>query len=617
VNTQEILNALNLGESKDWEFKSAKGGLPRSLWETYSAMANTDGGVILLGVENDGTVSGLGDAATTQANFWSTVNNRGHVSANLLTNDQVHVEKLVHKDVLVVEVPRANRRQRPVYIGQNPLDGTYRRNFEGDYHCSRDEVGRMLADQAEEPADSLILPNFGLDDLDDPTVSQYRNRFSARTPQHPWLAEGVQGLLEKLGGWRVDRNTGEKGITIAGLLMFGKDEAIRDPNAVPQFHLDYREKLSDDPKVRWTDRLTIDGTWVGNLFQFYQKVIQRLTTDLKVPFKMQPDLFRKDDTIIHEAIRESLVNSIIHSDFRGQGGIVVEKYRNRLEISNPGTLLVSLDQLLKGGVSECRNKSLQLMFLMIGGGEKAGSGIDKIRQGWRSQHWRSPAIQQRMKPDRVMLILPMVSLLPEESVEKLRRSLGKQFDELSNLERQALVTAEVEGEVSNGRLREICADHPTDITQMLQGLVSKGMLNQYGKKRGATYGLSDQFTNSTYLTKDSTNSIENSTQIDSATPHIPTATSPESDPKLLAIASPARSKGRLPTEEMRKLILDLCVGVFLTPRQLGELLDRQAVGLQQNYLREMVQCGMLELRFPEELNHPNQAYTTKTATTQS
>ena len=176
--------------------------------------------------------------------------------------------------------------------------------------------------------------------------------------------------------------------------MFGKDEAIRDPAAISGYHVDYREKLSPDPSVRWTDRLTIDGTWVGNLFQFYQRVIQRLTVDLKLPFQLGSDLFRKDETLVHEAIREALVNALIHADYRGLGGIVVEKYRDRIELSNPGSLLLSLEQVWSGGVSECRNKSLQTMFLMIGGGEKAGSGIDKIRQGWRAQHWRLPIIRE-------------------------------------------------------------------------------------------------------------------------------------------------------------------------------------------------------------------------------
>ena len=101
----------------------------------------------------------------------------------------------------------------------------------------------MLADQSEVPADSMILEGFGLDDLDQTSLQQYRNRFSAREPQHPWLSEDIKGLLIKLGGWRTDRQSNQEGLTVAGLLMFGKDEAIRDPSALPQYQVDYREKL--------------------------------------------------------------------------------------------------------------------------------------------------------------------------------------------------------------------------------------------------------------------------------------------------------------------------------------------------------------------------------------
>src|SRR5262249_59835921 len=136
--------------------------------------------------------------------------------------------------------------------------------------------------------------------------------------------------------------------------------------------------------------------------------------------------------------------------------------KDSLEMSKPGTLLVSFDQLLTGGVSECRNKALQTMFLMIGGGERAGSGIDKIRQGWRSQHWRTPGIQERTQPDRVRLVLPMVSLLPEESMQRLRARFGRRIERLNSLAVQALVTADLEGQVTNLRLREMSEEHPAD-----------------------------------------------------------------------------------------------------------------------------------------------------------
>lgn len=130
-------------------------------------------------------------------------------------------------------------------------------------------------------------------------------------------------MLSKLGGWRRDRKTGTEGVTVAGLLMFGRDETLRE--GVPGYHVDYRERLSDDPAERWSDRLTADGTWQPNLFQFYLRVVQRLVADLKLPFQLDADLFRKGETEVHEAIREALVNALIHADYNGQGAACRER----------------------------------------------------------------------------------------------------------------------------------------------------------------------------------------------------------------------------------------------------------------------------------------------------
>lgn len=623
MDEQSLLNALALGEERDWEFKSAKGGLPGSLWETYSAMANTDGGVVALGVERIGEhhhVGGLGDVAQLKKSFWDTVNNRGKVSINLLTDEDVQTRMVGSKAVLIIRVPRASRQQRPVFVGQNPLTGTYRRNYEGDYHCTEQEVGRMLADRVDDSTDSRILENFTLEDLDQTTLNQYRQRFSTRSPNHPWLAEDVKGFLVKLGVWRLDRQTGKDGVTVAGLLMFGQTRAILDPLGVPEFHVDYREKLSDDPQVRWTDRITWDGTWEANVFQFYQRVLPKLTADLKTPFQLERDLFRKDETIVHEAIREALVNALIHADYRGQGGIVIEKYRHAFELSNPGTLLVSREQLLRGGVSECRNKSLQTMFLMIGSGEKAGSGLDKIRQGWAAQQWMRPRIFETYRPDRVGLSLPMVSMLPEDSQERLRSQFGVRMDTLGPVELQALITADVEGCVSNARMQEVTTEHPADLTRILQGLANQGFLRQRGQKRGTLYLLPG---------RDSIHSAMSSEKLtgDSihkrGTPYIAPGDSIhktrdlasltlEERRKLEVIAAASQADTRLRTEEMRHLILSICDGVYLTAVELGQLLRRNPVGLRTRFLGKMVAEGLLLRKYPDEPNRPDQAYTTRT-----
>jgi len=225
-------------EGVDTEFKSAKGGLPKSLWETYSAFANTAGGTIYLGVketDHGPVTSGLVDVERLQREFWVTLNNPQKVSQNILQEHHVSIETHQGDAILVIEVPRATRSERPVYIGTDPFKGTYRRNHEGDFRCNEAEVQRMFADRLEQqPADSRILEYFDIEDLDSASIKQYRNRVASRVPDHPWLAEDDRGLLIKLGGWRKDRRSGDEGLTLAGLLMFGKVEAIQDVAALPE-----------------------------------------------------------------------------------------------------------------------------------------------------------------------------------------------------------------------------------------------------------------------------------------------------------------------------------------------------------------------------------------------
>ena len=175
-------------EDNRLEAKKAKDSLPQNLWDTYSAMANCYGGMILLGVteDSDGNFSatGISDAVKLQKDFWNTINNRKKVSINLLTDDDVKILQLDGKDILTIQVPRARREEKPVYINDDLMNGTFRRNGEGDYHCTKAEVKAMLRDQTEETADMKILEDMEISDLNAETVHAYRNRHAAYQNDH-------------------------------------------------------------------------------------------------------------------------------------------------------------------------------------------------------------------------------------------------------------------------------------------------------------------------------------------------------------------------------------------------------------------------------------------------
>jgi len=134
-------------------------------------------------------------------------------------------------------------------------------------------VKRMLADQTEDAPDSKVLPKFGLNDLALESLKLYRNQFASLKPDHPFLTGDETDFLSKLGGWNRDRNTSEEGLTLAGLLMFGKYNSIRE--ICPNYYVDYQERPLDGSN-RWVDRVEPDGTWSGNLYDFYRRVILKL-----------------------------------------------------------------------------------------------------------------------------------------------------------------------------------------------------------------------------------------------------------------------------------------------------------------------------------------------------
>ena len=142
-----ILNKYK--ENTRIEAKQATGGLPHSIWETYSAFANTSGGVILLGVaenKKDKTLYpvDLPDPNRLIAQFWEGINDKNIVSANLLKKEDITVEKVDGKEIVVICVRKAKRVERPIYIGNNPKTGSYYRSGESDLRFTAAQVEKLL-----------------------------------------------------------------------------------------------------------------------------------------------------------------------------------------------------------------------------------------------------------------------------------------------------------------------------------------------------------------------------------------------------------------------------------------------------------------------------------------
>ena len=295
-------------------------------------------------------------------------------------------------------------------------------------------------------------------------------------------------------------------------------------------------------------------------------------------------------------------------------GILVQKRPDGFLFRNPGNLRVSLDQALDGGLSDCRNRSLQKMFQMIGEGEQAGSGLPKILSAWKGQHWRVPELEERSAPEHTVLFMSLASLMSEETLADLDERVGVEFRSLPEAARLALATALLEGEVTNDRLKTATGLHRTDLTVLLRDLTRQGFLISVGRGRGTHYhlvghtqdlsGQSSLFdlieddTNSQHITGGSQHNDGGSQHNDEHKGSSDITNTQFNE--LMSISLVFREGKRAASgEQVQKLILELTKDHFLSRGQLAELLGRAEGTIQNHYLTRMVKEGALQMKFPD------------------
>lgn len=653
IHISDKLDLMTLAESSELEFKlaqgkSGKGKLPDDFWPTYSAMANSRGGYVVLGVrEKSGqlVLAGIEDIETVQKQLFDLVDNKDKVNINLLSNNSVEVFIIEGKQLLIINIPPASREQKPVYLNNQPMKETFIRMHEGDHRCSQEQVKRMFAEQVENSRDDKILTGFTFDDIDRDSLNAFKNLFASSKPQHPWLELKLFDMFKQIGGWRKNRQTGEEGITLAGVMMFGSWSAIQE--ASPNYFVDYRERDEANTQ-RWIDRIHPDGSWSGNIFDFYRRTYRKLITDLKVPFELQKGT-RLDDTKAHEAIREALVNTLVHADYTGRSSILVIKRPDLFGFRNPGLMRVPPEIAIKGGESDCRNRRMHQMFLLIGAGERAGSGVPKIYSGSEWARWRKPKLYEKQSPsEQTILELSTTSLIPKEVTELLSILFGKRFYELNELEQMIVTTAAIEGWVNHERSCQLTSKHSRDVTLALPRLVDRGFLTASGVKKDKSYSLpgmelpspedvfTSTFTNLENLTHNSTSLTHSSKSLTHSASNNETVKTDERDSegrfisdklnkpfidkldalsetfriRLNALGSRAKTQRRLDVNTMKHIIRELCEGHYIAVSVLAVLLERKPQSLRQNYLKPMTTEGVLKMAFPHKANSPLQGYST-------
>ncbi|MFT4039849.1 MAG: putative DNA binding domain-containing protein [Thermomicrobiales bacterium] len=254
-----LLDELGEAESLDLEFKEAGGGIPHALWETICAFANTSGGTFVLGVteqQQNLVVAGVPHLQQRLDDLHSQSRNQRKISHDVLSSGNVSVRSIDGKDVIIIAVRAVDRRSRPVYVNGQLSTGTYLRRHSGDFVASEHEIRQMMREAVDLSPDQVILPWADITMLDREAIDAYRRRLIVHSPSTPWVEYSEIQLLSAIEGYRKDLQTQEEGVTVAGLLMFGRTEHIR---AWRTRHLIDARSLprgADLSEPDWTDRVT-------------------------------------------------------------------------------------------------------------------------------------------------------------------------------------------------------------------------------------------------------------------------------------------------------------------------------------------------------------------------
>ena len=367
-------------ENNRIEAKKALGGLPESLWETYSAFANTLGGVILLGVEElPGKALrcvNLPDPAKLIHEFRSLLADPHKVSVNILSDEDIQIHDIDGRHIISIAVPRAQRSDKPVFVNNSLISGTYRRNGEGDYHCSKEEIQAMIRDAAIRTHDMQVIESMPIDALNYDTVTLCRR-----------CSDSLDDITDPEFLFRIgaaakapDENIHP---TIAGLLMFGR---IRD---ILRYCPEYCMRCT-----------SVDGKtkrYEQNILDFYFTMRGKIS--LCTVSSGYPD--------VEKGICEALTNSLINADYYGSGGVCVLFSRDCIQFTNPGSFRVNREHLYRGGISDPRNSAIFRIFRQMNIGRGTGSGIQNIFGIWKKHGFSTPEIKEYFKPDRITVTLPL------------------------------------------------------------------------------------------------------------------------------------------------------------------------------------------------------------------
>ena len=195
-----------------------------------------------------------------------------------------------------------------------------------------------------------------------------------------------------------------------------------------------------------------------------------------------------------------MANCIVNTDFYFPRGIVIRKDADSIVMENPGSIRTGKAQMLKGGISDPRNKALMKMFNLIGIGERAGSGVPDIYSVWEQQGWKQPEVIEEYGPDRTILKLSLIKKVAIKNGDKkvaiksgdkkmaIKNGDKKKVTKKTEQQLESILDYMDSGkECKTSEIAMLLGVRESRARLLIKELVEKGKIRAVGKNKGRKY----------------------------------------------------------------------------------------------------------------------------------
>jgi len=599
---QYLFDLLNESDECVWIEAKGIGDTTTSIMETVCSYANEPGlggGYILMSISVDNSesvpVQYKVDPLPDPDKIQSDIATQCASMFNIPVRPQITIEKINGLLALKIWIDELPAKQKPLYFKKFGLPGgAFRRIGSTDQHCTDDDMHVFYQDTAS--YDQTPVKGTSIDDIDENALKRYRILREKVNPAAEELTYSDSELLQALGCVNKEKISE---LNIAGLLLFGNSKIQR--STYPMLRADYirvpGNTWVENPDNRFS---TIDMR--GPIILVLYRLIDAINADLPKGFLLPEDDVQAASTGLPlKALREAIVNALMHRSYREHRPTQIIRYDNRIEITNPGFSLKSEEKLGFPG-SETRNPFIAAVFHDTNLAETKGSGIRAMRKLMEKAHLVPPTFESNRDNNEFTSRLLLHHFLDANDLEWLIQF--EKYD-LSDSQKQALIFVREVGAIDNTTYRQMSDSDTLKASNDLRILKTYNLLNSKGKGKATYYVAGKEL--SPPASEISTPPQELSTPPQEISTPLQEISTPLQKilERIAALKKREHDKGKV-----ESIILDLCSLKPMKAIEVARYFQKEESYFKRKYLSNMIAEKKLQYLHPEMINHPEQAYLT-------